>query len=655
MAADDARNFPHIFRPMRIGTLNLRNRIMAPPHGTIVADPLGTEAEAARYSAYWLERVRNGLCWVDGVNTFIDNRVVPRGYRPSGLGAILRGSARNPLYRDRIGRFADLVHQAGGVVTTQLINQGAMPHSASGILANHTNNQPTHALDPDELAYIVEDYAHTAKAAQACGLDGLELHANHEDVLQLFLSPYTNRREDDYGGTQEKRLKLLRDVLAAMRAEVGRDFTIGVRFNMDELFEGGYDLDEGIGIARAIEATGHIDFFHGVIGNNWGAPSYIQPHTYGLAEWAEMAGLYRAALSVPMLYTGRISTPEAAESVLARGLADVVGVARGFFADPAFVAKAERGEADRIIPCIGCNDCLHAVHVEKLPFGCAVNPRTGREAEPAASPARTPRRIVVVGGGPAGMEAAAVAAERGNQVILFEAEPALGGQMALAAAVPENAAYARYVAHQSHRLARAGVALRLGQPAGAETVLACAPDAVIVATGAGARGHAATGTEQPFVVEGREVLAGRAAFGSRVLVLAREDHMQPLTIASYLADKGAQVRILFQTPAVAPLVGKYSIGAIMSKLSNLGVEVRVMERAVDIAPGRVTTRNVYSGVEAFHDGFDTLVLACGGTPRDDLYHALKGKVGEVTLLGDAYVPGRIVGATRQGWEAGMRA
>ncbi|MDF3904330.1 FAD-dependent oxidoreductase [Paracoccus sp. AS002] len=651
----EPQHFPHIFRPLRIGGMQLSNRIMAPPHGRIIADPLASPHEAERFSGYWLERVRNGLCWVDGVNTFIDNRIVPRGYAPSGLGAILRGSVHNPQYRDRMARLAQDIHAHGAVVTAQIINQGAMPHSASGVLANYTNNAGTHALTGPEIARMIEDYALIARTVRDCGLDGIELHANHEDVLQLFLSPATNHRQDEYGGSAEGRLKLLTDVLAAIRAEAGRDLTIGIRFNMHELFEGGYDLDEGIAIARAIEATGHIDFFHGVIGNNWGAPSYIQPHLYGVAQWSEMAGRYRAALSVPVVYSGRVDSPEAAEAVLARGHADVVGVARGFFADPAFVAKARQGRSAQIVPCIGCNDCLHAVSVEKLPFGCAVNPRAGREADPPPARAAQPRRIVVVGAGPAGMEAAAVAAERGHAVVLLERAGAPGGQMRLAAAVPENRQFLAYIDRQHGRLRAAGVDIRLGTEADPRAIMALSPDVLLLATGSRPRRHAVPGAELPFVIEGRDLLAGRAQVGRRALVVAREDHMQPLTVASALVERGVHVRLLYQTPAVAPLVGKYSIGAIMARLTAAGAELRVMERVTAIAPGRVATRNVYSGAEALHEGFDSVVLACGAEPETALAEAMQAQgVIAPLLLGDAYVPGRILAATREAYEIASR-
>ncbi|MEC7762027.1 MAG: FAD-dependent oxidoreductase [Pseudomonadota bacterium] len=643
-------DFPHLFEPFQIRDMKLRNRIMAPPHGRIIADPQVSEAEYAKYAAYWLARARAGLGWMDGVNAFIDNGMLPKGLRLSGLGAVKRGTMRKSNFRAVFSHFADQMHAEGTAVTAQIIMQGAQPHTASGVLANYTNNQSTHILTYDEIQRAIEEYAFTAREAEAAGFDGVEMHANHEDVMQLFISPYTNRRTDAYGGDFEARLRFPMENLAAMRAATGPGFVIGMRFNMDEFFDGGYDLDEGIRIAKAFEASGHIDYIHCVIGNNWGAPSYVQPHVFPTAAWSEMAGKFRAALSIPVVYGGRVSDPAAGEAALAAGHADVISVARAFFADAEFVSKAKAGAAHTIRPCIGCNDCLHAAALDGLPFGCSVNPRAGREAEPEPAQTDSPRRVTVIGGGPAGMEAAAIAAERGHTVTLWDRAPALGGLLRVAGAVPENAQYLAFIDHQTARLKAAGVTLNLGREATADTILAGTPDTVLLATGTRPRGHDAPGADSDFVVEGREVMAGTAKVGKNVVVIAREDHMEPLTITSHLLEQGCTVRVIYQTPSIAPNVGKYSIGGILGKLTGMGARFTVMTRVAAFAPDRLTLRDVYSGVESEMTDFDTVVLACGGTPDAGLYDALLGKVDDLRIFGDAYVPNRMLHATRQAYE-----
>jgi 2,4-dienoyl-CoA reductase-like NADH-dependent reductase (Old Yellow Enzyme family) len=323
----------HLFTPITIGNMRLRNRIMLPPHGRVTGNPFGTEEECERFLAYWRTRAEDGVAWIDGLNCFMGNSVMIPGFEPWGLGASREGFFRLPHFRERAKRYADMCHAAGACATGQIIMQGGLPHSPSGVLANYTYNQVPHVLDRDEIRWLIDEYAFSAGELQAAGLDGVELHANHEDLLELFISPATNLREDEYGGDREGRLRFLKEILTAIRKKTGPDFCVGIRMNMDELYEGGYGVDEGIEIAKSLEATGQVDYFHGVMGNNWGAPSYIQPHNYQAGQWASVASQYKAALTVPVVYTGRVSSMQVAEDIIASGHADVVGIARAMFAD----------------------------------------------------------------------------------------------------------------------------------------------------------------------------------------------------------------------------------------------------------------------------------------------------------------------------------
>jgi 2,4-dienoyl-CoA reductase-like NADH-dependent reductase (Old Yellow Enzyme family)/thioredoxin reductase len=640
-----------LFEPVRVGRMSLRNRIVLPPHGRLTGDLFGSDREAARNVAYWRSRAADGAAWICGLNGFVANRLIP-GFEPTGVGATSRGVFRLPQFRDRAAQYAEAVRDEGAYASAQLIMQGGMPHSPSGVLANDTNNQVPHVLTRSEIAQFVDEYAFSAAEAKAAGLDGVELHANHEDLLQLFLSPATNLRADDYGGDDERRLRLLLDVLSAIRAEVGPDYTVGVRLNMDEFYPGGYELNDGVRIAQALDASGTIDYLHCVVGNNWGAPSYIQPHDWAPAQWAPLAAQFRTALRVPVAYTGRVSSLAVAAEVIRSGAADVVGIARAAFADGRLVTNSRAGLPVR--PCVGTNDCLHRVIVEGLRFGCSVNPATGRESDPPPAPVATPRRVLVAGGGPAGMELAALLAERGHAVTLAERAPHLGGQLLVAAHARENAAYLDFVAYQEQRLTAAGVDVRLGDVVTVEDVRAHAPDVLAVATGARPRRPDIEGIDAPHVVDGWAALTGAVPIGHRVVVLAMDDHMPPLTIAAHLADRGHDVRLLYPGPAIAPLVGKYSIGAPLARLGAADAHVVVAERAVRIDAGRVVARQIYSGTLREHTDVDTVVLACGVTPVNDLYDACREVVDEVHVLGDAYAPRRISFATRQAYELALQ-
>ncbi|TQC43093.1 FAD-binding protein [Rhodococcus sp. WS4] len=647
----DGGALPGVFSPIRVGSMSLRNRIMLPPHAQITGAPFGTEEQAAPFFAHIGARARDGVGWVDSLNCLIANSIVIPGFEPQGRGATVTGWPRLPVFRERLGRFAQTCHDAGAAATCQLSMMGAMPHSASGLVKKVDGIQRVpHAMTLREIGWMIDEYAFSAGEIAASGLDGLEIHANNEDVLQLFMSPATNRRDDKYGGSFDNRIRLAIEVLEAVRSAVGSEFTVGVRMSMREFILGGYDVESGIEMAKCLEATGLIDYFHGVAGTSWGNPSYNAPHILPPGAWAKVAGRYRAALSLPVVYSGRIDDLRRAEEIISAGMADVIGVGRAMFADGEILSKSHSGRFDDVRPCVGTNDCLHRVIVEGLSFGCSVNPRAGYEHRVAHPPAEVPKKVLVVGGGPAGMEVAAGLAERGHETTLWEKDTELGGQLRAAATIAENSAFTRYIAWQSRRLEKVGVDVHLGVHATRDNILSEPPDVVVVATGASGMLPDIPGADLPFVSEARDVLLGhRVVTGDRVIVVALEDHMQPLTVARFLADRGKELLILNPTTSVAQLVGSYSLGGPLGKLSDSGARFQMMEQVVEIAPGEVTTVNVYSGKRTTYQDFDEVVFSTSGKAESLLYDGLEGVVDEIHIVGDAYAPRRLSFATRQAY------
>ena len=423
-----AETRPTLSSPLTIGRVTLPNRLIAPPHAALMGNLVGTEKEAERYISYWRSLAEGGTGLLIALNGVIDN-ILPPGFDPSGVGARNKGSFRHPLFVERMGMLAADAHAAGAKVGTQVIMQGGTPHAPSATLSGPVINSMPHPLTRREIAFLVGEYRAAAEQALAAGLDVIELHANHDDIIEWFLSPLTNLRGDDYGGSFERRMAFLGEILSEIRAGVGDKLAIGVRLNMAEAEPGGYDIDGGLEIAGWLQQTGMVDYLHLVMGTGWGYPIYIQTWHFYDAQWAEQAGRFRKQLDLPIAYGGRVGRPEVAARILAEGHADLVAVGRAHLADAAFARKAQ-GLDDRLLrPCIGTNDCINRTVGEGIPFACTVNPALGMGDRRAPTPTDKPRDLLVVGGGPAGLQLALTAAERGHKVRLWEKGDALGGQV----------------------------------------------------------------------------------------------------------------------------------------------------------------------------------------------------------------------------------
>lgn len=641
--------FPNLFSPITVGTMQLRNRVMLPPHASAIGNIYGSDDDAARNIAYFDERVRNeGVAWVASLSTHVKNHLIP-GFEPTGVGAATLGFFRLPFFVERVQQFSDALHAHGATVSVQMVHQGGMPHGASHVMSAPIINLMPHVMNQGDLDAFVAEYAESARLSMEGRADGIELHLNHDDLHEWFLSPMTNHRTDRYGGSLENRCRFAVETMQAVRDVIGTSMTLGIRLNIREEVPGGYGVPGGVELAQYFESTGLIDYVHGVVGSPWGNPSYIQPTYFDPAQFAELAAELKKGISLPVVHTGRINSPEVAEQVLSSASADIVGMARAHIADGELLLKAREGRLTDIRPCVGGNECISRRYVEGLPFGCAVNPGTSHEVEGPWPRPSTSRRLLVVGGGPAGMELAALTKEAGLEVELWEAESQLGGQLRYAPMAPRHEMYGEYLAWQRRRLEDLGVKVMLGKHATADDVRAAGADVVAVATGAGPRTPAVKGVEAGHVLDIRDVLAGRATPGDRVLVVAQDDHVAPLSVADHLASNGHKVTVIYATAQAAPLLGRYIIGGILGRLDDADVRFYFNEEVVRIERNTVESRHVYSWKSRTHGEFDSVVLACGSVSDATLYDQLHGELPEVHILGDAYAPRRLVFATRQAW------
>ncbi len=637
-----------LWQPITVGTLELTHRLVVPPHGGGNGNLMGSDEEFEQHCAHWLAKIRGGVQWIGGGPNFVRNPL-PEGFEPTGVGAHGPGIFRDPRYPERLGAFSDRIHDANGLLSVQMVLQGGMPIGPSATYSGHSDHRIAHALDLDEVRWLVREYAESAAIALDAGADAIELHANHDDVIEWFLSPATNHRTDAYGGDFEARRRLLREIVGAVRSSTTRPFTFGLRLCLDQMLEGGFGVEHTQRLVETFTREGEIDYFSLDIGNNWNAPSYIPIGWHDDHEWAPLAGQIKRATHLPVIYTGRVTQPEQAAGIVARGEADLVGAARALMADDQFVTKARDQRADEIRPCLGLNECIHRKMVEGLTYACGVNPAFARER--AGRPPRTLRAksVLVIGGGPAGSEAAALCAEQGHRVQLWERASALGGALAVAAQLRGNAHYGRWIDWQTRRLSRVGVGVRTGVDAAVHDVMSEESDVVLVATGAKPRVPPVPGVELPGVIKASAAIGDPSLLGERVALVVEDDGPAPPTLADHLAALGHRVTMIMQTPAVAPLVGKYSLGTMLARLDEGGVELVPLARLMAVHGGSLELMHTYSGRRYTLDTFDSVVLACGATPRTELYDALKDRHPLVRLLGDAYAPRRMVFATRQAW------
>jgi 2,4-dienoyl-CoA reductase-like NADH-dependent reductase (Old Yellow Enzyme family) len=500
------------------------------------ANPDGSPSQ--RTLTHYAGIAAGGAGWIDVESTFVDPRGRGRTHQLGlhddrcipGFRALAEAAHRHDV------RIGVELHHAGRNTSPALA--GAAPVAPSAVECPEAGSGVPHELALDEIAAIVERYAQAARRAAEAGLDAVELHSAHGYLPLAFLSPLTNLRTDAYGGSRENRMRFALEVLAAIRAAVGTRMAVGCRFSADELLPGGLTLDDTVPYARALVAAGadYLSVSAGVYASfKWIIPPMDTP-----AGWLiPQAAAIRAAVDVPVVGVSRFTAAEAAEAVLERGEVDVVAFGRAFLTDPAWPRKVLSGAGEEQVSCIGCNQGCVARIADQRDVTCLVNPVCGREGELVAEPADRVRTVLIVGGGPAGMEAARVAAERGHRVVLVERHPELGGQLRAAALLPHRPGWATFLREGEARLVRAGVELRLGRELDDELLRELRPDAVVLATGAS---FCPPEAAEPRWTNPQQLLAGGLAAGSRALVLGGD--AIALGVAEWLDEAGCSALVV---------------------------------------------------------------------------------------------------------------
>ncbi|HEU0222258.1 MAG TPA: FAD-dependent oxidoreductase [Paracoccaceae bacterium] len=588
-----ATPFPRLFSPFRSGRLDLQSRLVMLPHGTaMVRDGIPTEGDIA----YYVARAKGvGIVTIGGMVAMREAafraRILAEGFNPEAVPAMRqRSEAVHALGARIVGQLSHLGRETTGL-------EPEFPPVGASALRSPRDPYPPHVLETPEIEAIIEGFAAAARNLQAADFDGVELHAAHGYLFAQFLSPAVNTRSDAWGGSPERRLRLLAEAVMRIRETCRPNFLIGVRLSADEEIADGLGVRDTVGIAQGLARLGAVDYLSITVGVRG---TYVKDATAPIAPAARAAGIIRKESGLPIIVGQKIPTPELAEELLAEGVADMIGMARAFVADPRFAEKAAAGQGARIRPCVGLNqDCrMFSPHLH-----CAVNPETGREVQAPfdrLAPAVTPRRLAVIGGGPAGMEAARVAALRGHAVTLFEASDALGGQFLLAASLPHRSGLLRIIDHLVGELRHAGVTVKLGSRIDDLAELGDGFDAACIATGAtfaplsGWSGGLPALTWAEVLREGAPAPrgGGHAAFIDDGL-----GFWFSYGVTEMLVEAGWRVTLLTSSAVIGANLPHESVGPLLARLGAGGTRFRVLTGVEDSGPGWVQAVNLTSGEE----------------------------------------------------------
>ena len=632
-----------LWEPFRIRRMELRNRIVMPPMVTRYASDDGCVTE--RTKNYYEARARSGVALIIVEATYIHRR---------GWAFANQLGISDDKFIPSMSELVQAVHRHGAKIAIQLHHggregnsklSGMQPVSASP-LPGLVGEVPKE-LTVDEIAEIIEAFAQAAIRAKKAGFDGVELHGAHGYLINQFLSPASNKRQDSYGGDARNRARFMVEVIRAVREVVGEDYPLWVRMDGKE-----YGIEEGITLADAQETarmaqSAGVDAIHV---SAWGpkAPNNLTTATFTPAVLEELAEGIKKVVTVPVIAVGRI-TPEAGERLLEEGKADLIAIGKALLTDPEFPSKVASNRLEDITPCIVCMGCRDDIrNPDVVGIRCSVNAALGKEVESKIVPAKKPRRVLVIGGGPAGMEAARVAALRGHQVTLWEKEARLGGQLIQAAIAPHKDRIAALTKYLQTQLKKLNVEADLNKEATAAMIEQFKPEVVILATGVKPLTPEIPGMAMAHVVQAGDVLEGKVEVGNRVIVLGGE--MVGCEAAEFLAEKGKKVTVTRRSPEMALGVGHNLRAFFLGRLSEKGVTLLPEIRYNEVTPGGlvVTTKEgEKKTIEA-----DTIVLAAGSIPDQKLYQDIKGRVAEVHCVGDCVAPRKIRDAITEGYRIG---
>lgn len=644
-----------LLEPFVLKTAFLRNRIVMASMGTNLADPEGFVTE--EMIAYYAERAKGG-------SGLILTELVTIEF-PGGSGIERQLSIDEDKYIPGLRRLTEEVHRYGAKIFVQLNHAGrrgkpeliGRPHpvSASDVPSNVVKVRPI-PLTREEIADIIRSFGQGARRAREAGFDGIDLHFAHDYLLCQFLSPFTNQRTDEYGGSLQNRTRFPMEVLKRCRQEVGEDYPITAKVTGNQYVDGGITLAETKLFCRQLAEKG-IDALQ-VSGGDPESPLRfpVPPMYVRQGCYVQLAESIKKVVSVPVIAVGRIPTVELANRVVETGKADLVALGRAFLADPYFPKKAMEGRSDEIRVCIGCNQgCRGRDRTKYLVVGCVLNPRTGQERDDSGPiPALVPKKVLVIGGGPGGMEAARVAGLRGHRVTLLERDEELGGQLRIAARPPGRGEFGHLIDWYSNQLARVGAKILLKTEANLDFIRKFAPEVLILATGARPILPQIQGLGEIKLVQAFEVLSRRVRTGQNLVVIGGGG--VGLETADFLAQKGKTVTVIELLPELGRDLEPSTKKILLHRLTKKGVQMLKSARIDRVEARKISLQCPGGQKEVLFD--EPLINATGYEANDELSGLLSGapelKDIAVFRVGDCLSPRQLREAISEGYSISQR-
>ncbi len=628
----------------KIGGLEIKNRVVMPAMGCSLAESSGEAGE--RMIKYYADRARGGVGLIITEITRVDNE--------TGVGTPNQLSVTDTYMIGQLSRLAEAVHAYGTKIFVQLHHPGnqtpsrliggRQPVSASDVTCKVIGEQPR-ALTTEEVEALVKKFVTGAVIAQKAGIDGVEIHGAHGYLVSQFLSPHTNKRTDKYGGSFEGRMRFVTEIIMGIKAYCGPKFPISVRINGNDYLEDGISEEDGIAQAKYLEQLG-ISCINVSCGTYDSGATIIEPSYFAEGWKKHLAANIRKEVNIPVIAVANIKHPAFAEMMLEEGDVDFVGIARGHLADPDFVRKAAEGNEKQIRKCLGCMECFRILN-DGLPLGCTLNPILGREFEWGDEKLvknGTGRTVAVIGGGPAGMEAALTLAKRGFKTVLFEAEDKLGGTANLAALPPNKSMIAEFVETMEEQLKAAGVEVRLSTPASMEAIKAVNAEAVFMAAGGKAQRPLIEGIERAVTAE--DYLAGKAEVkGENVVIVG--GGVTGLETAECLS-KDHKVTVVEMLDKVGGNLYPSVVMHLAQEIMKAGGTIAKGKALMAVKEDGVVVKDTHSNEETLIPA-DTVVLAMGVRSQRPDYEELKKEFGpRLILVGDSDRPGQIYDALHSG-------